>query len=66
MGPGLEADHSPQSSADIKNSGVIPPLLYSPSWRGAYLSKHRDNFTFIPSDSTENALRVYYKLSNAE
>jgi hypothetical protein len=26
-------------------SGAIPPLLQSPSWRGAQL-KHRDNFSF--------------------
>jgi hypothetical protein len=26
-------------------SGAIPPLPYTPSWRGAQL-KHRENFTF--------------------
>jgi hypothetical protein len=26
-------------------SGAIPPLPYTPPWRGAQL-KHRDNFTF--------------------
>jgi hypothetical protein len=35
--PGREADHSPQSSAEIKNA---------PSWRGSQLKKHRDNFTY--------------------
>jgi hypothetical protein len=25
-GPGLEADHSPPSSAEVKNGGAIPPL----------------------------------------
>jgi hypothetical protein len=24
--PGLEADHSPPSSAEVKNGGAIPPL----------------------------------------
>jgi hypothetical protein len=27
--PGLEADHSPLSSAEIKNSGAIPPLPHA-------------------------------------
>jgi hypothetical protein len=25
--PGRDADHSPPSSAEVKNGGVIPPLL---------------------------------------
>jgi hypothetical protein len=25
--------------------GAIPSLVYTPSWRGAQLKKHRDNFT---------------------
>jgi hypothetical protein len=32
---GREADHSPPSSAEVKNNGVIPPLLYTSSWCGA-------------------------------
>jgi hypothetical protein len=45
--PGREADHSPPSSAEVKE--WVELYLHSPntpSWRGAYL-KHRDNFTFI-------------------
>jgi hypothetical protein len=30
-GPGREADHSPPSSADVKNGGVIPPLPHMSS-----------------------------------
>jgi hypothetical protein len=30
-----EADHSPPSSAEVKNDGAIPPLPHTPSWRGA-------------------------------
>jgi hypothetical protein len=44
--PGREADHSPPSSADIKNGGAIPSLPMS-SWHNVYLIKHKDNFTFI-------------------
>jgi hypothetical protein len=33
--PGLEADHSPPSSADVKNSGAVSPLPHTSSWRGA-------------------------------
>jgi hypothetical protein len=44
--PGREADHSPPSSAEVKE--WVKLYLHSPntpSWRGAKL-KHRDNFTF--------------------
>jgi hypothetical protein len=44
--PGREADHSPPSSADVKE--WVELYLHSsktPSWRGAQL-KHRDHFTF--------------------
>jgi hypothetical protein len=43
--PGREADHSPPSSAEVKE--WVELYLHSPntsSWRGAQL-KHRDNFT---------------------
>jgi hypothetical protein len=26
--------------------GAVPPLPNTPSWRGAQLGEHRDNFTF--------------------
>jgi hypothetical protein len=32
---GREADHSPPSSADVKNGGAIPPLPHMSSWHGA-------------------------------
>jgi hypothetical protein len=43
--PGHEADHSPQSSVEVKNACkyISPPP--TSSWRGAQL-KHRDNFDF--------------------
>jgi hypothetical protein len=30
-----EADHSPWSSAEVKNGGAIPPLPHMSSWCGA-------------------------------
>jgi hypothetical protein len=39
-------------------SGVIPPLLNMPSWRGAQL-KHRDNFTFKDSYSIARRLNQF-------
>jgi hypothetical protein len=45
--PGSEADHSPSSSAEVKNGAAINPLSHKSSWRGAYLIKHRDSFTFF-------------------
>jgi hypothetical protein len=35
--PGREADHSPPSSAEVKNGGAIPPLSHMPSWHRASL-----------------------------
>jgi hypothetical protein len=32
--PGREADHSPPSSAEVKNGTAIPPLPYTSLWRG--------------------------------
>jgi hypothetical protein len=46
--PGREADHSPPSSAEVKE--CVELYLHSPntsSWRGAHL-KHMDNFTIWP------------------
>jgi hypothetical protein len=44
---GRETDHSPPSSAEVKE--WVELYLHSPntsSWRGAQLGEHRDNFTF--------------------
>jgi hypothetical protein len=45
--PGREADHSPPSSAGVKNGGAIPPLPHASSWHSAQLIKRRDNLTFL-------------------
>jgi len=45
--PGREADHSPQSSAEVE--GCVEIYLHSPntpSWPGVQLQKHRNNLTF--------------------
>jgi hypothetical protein len=34
-GSGPEGDHSPPSSAEIKNGGATPPILHMSSWRSA-------------------------------
>jgi hypothetical protein len=33
--PGLEADLTSSSSAEVKNGGAIPPFSSKSSWRGA-------------------------------
>jgi hypothetical protein len=43
---GHEADHSSPYSAEVMNSGAIPPLPHTTSWRGALLITHRDNLSF--------------------
>jgi hypothetical protein len=42
---GREADHSPQTTAEVKKMWLYTSILYTSSWRGAYFIKHRDNFT---------------------
>jgi hypothetical protein len=54
--PGCEADHSPPSSAEVKE--CVELYFHTPntsSWRGARL-KHRDNFTFNVLSSTLNPM----------
>jgi hypothetical protein len=41
-----EADHSLQTSVEVKKYGSIHPLPHTPSWRTASLIKHRGSFTF--------------------
>jgi len=43
--PKREADHSPSSSAEVKNVWSYTSTPHTPSWSGAQI-KHRDNFTF--------------------
>jgi hypothetical protein len=44
--PGREADHSPPSSAEVKKCvDLYRHSPNTPSWRGAHLKNHRDNFT---------------------
>jgi hypothetical protein len=47
--PGREVNHSPPSSAKVKNvCEAVPPLHNTPAWRGAQLKKkQRDNFNFL-------------------
>jgi len=64
-GPGLEADHSLPSSADVKNSWsytFTPPYVFI-AW---YLVKQRDNFTFTflcRSDTKRTSREVQIKLT---
>jgi hypothetical protein len=45
--PGREIDNSPKASAEFKKMWIYTPTPNTPSWRSAYLVKHRDNFTFL-------------------
>jgi hypothetical protein len=42
--PGRETDHSPPSSAEVRNGGAIPPIPHILSWHRAQLINHRNNF----------------------
>jgi hypothetical protein len=58
--PRREADHSPPSSAEVKECAEL--YLHSPntpSWRGAQLKNPRDNFTF--NETTVTAIRILPK-----
>jgi hypothetical protein len=43
--PVCQADHSPPSSAEVKNT-LMCTSPHTPSYRSAQLVEHRDNFTF--------------------
>jgi len=46
--PTHESDHSPLSSAEVKNAWSCTSAPNTPSWRGAQLKKkHTDNFTLL-------------------
>jgi hypothetical protein len=42
-----EADHSPPSSAEVRNGGAIPLLPHTYPWHGAEAIKNGDNFPFF-------------------
>jgi hypothetical protein len=45
--PGHEADHSPLSSAEVKNGGDKLQLPHMSSWHSAQQIKHRQKFNFF-------------------
>jgi hypothetical protein len=47
---GAWSHHAPSSGAEVKNSGVIPPLPHTYSWRIASVTTQKENFTFLPDE----------------
>jgi hypothetical protein len=70
MWRGHEADHSPPSTAEVKNGGAIPSLLHMSLCHSAYLIKYRDNFTFTLLVNAEcikvwkEAVLIYLNISS--
>jgi hypothetical protein len=65
MRPGHEADHSPPSSADVKNAWSytsIPQYVFM-AW---CLVKHRDNFAFTLPLPLLNIFKVIKSRNNDE
>jgi hypothetical protein len=60
---GHEADHSPTSSAEVKNGRAIPPLPPVSSWHSAKRIKHSDNFTFYCLMKNTNCEAHQYAVS---
>jgi hypothetical protein len=58
--PGSEADHSPPSSAEVKNAWSYTS---TPPIRLHGLVKHRDNFTFLPLTPTWLIFRIPVSLT---
>jgi hypothetical protein len=58
--PGREADHSPLSSAELKNGGAIPPppYVFMALCFSAVLIKYRDNFIY--TDRTKKGKRSFW------
>jgi hypothetical protein len=48
--PGRESDHSPPSTAKVKNGGAIPPLTHTSLWHVVQLITHTDKFTFCVTE----------------
>jgi hypothetical protein len=45
-GLGCKTDHSPPSSAKVRNGGAMPSFPHMPLWDSNYRIKYRDGFTF--------------------
>jgi hypothetical protein len=63
--PGREADHSPPTSANVKNTWIhtsTPPYAFK---RSAYLVKHRDTFTFTFMMTSVVLLHSYQSYSGS-
>jgi hypothetical protein len=57
--PEREADHSPQSTAELKNGGAVLSLSHTSSWLSAELIKQRDNFTYSTVDLKMKIMPVW-------
>jgi len=64
--PGLEADHSPPSSAEVKVRGAIPPLSHDTRSRCGAQLKHRVNFTFLYWSATYKKISQQLSLDTAD
>jgi hypothetical protein len=61
--PGRETEHSPPTSAEVKNGGAIPPVPHTSSWRASYLGRFwsppylltNGYFWSFPGDKTAGA-----------
>jgi hypothetical protein len=61
--PGREADHSPPSSAEVKNVWSYTSILpHTSSWRGAKLSAGTLLYLYHPRESRKNSTRPKYEL----
>jgi hypothetical protein len=58
---GREADHSPSSSAEVKNEWNYTSTPNMPLWRGAQLKeKHRDDFTLpLPYSQQTGTVSIF-------
>jgi hypothetical protein len=61
--PGREADHSPPSSAEVKNAWSYTSTPNTLSWRSVQL-KHRDNFTLCYVMLRSSVSELVYGNSN--
>jgi hypothetical protein len=59
--PGLEADRSPQSSAEVKKYEAITSLPHMSSWHSTSLIKYRDNFTRFHMPNSNDSLMISIK-----
>jgi hypothetical protein len=64
--PRREADHSPPSSAEVKNGGAMPPFSNMSSWHSALLITQRQLYLYLLVFFNRTGSEVYCDLEHSK